>query len=195
MLKLTGFGSPLRKGEGFSYIRKPQKEQSKRDASTATNNPTSTSSSSSSSVSTPISTSLPSPSSSPLSGSNATSAVKTPVPKTAVTGTDADLRKLSLKNARKVLREFGVPEEQIKKLSRWDCIALVRKKSGEAAAFGDESQLTKFARGTRCSIHQQQLQYKEQAQRIFDQQLRALSFTETDLSSLMMIWLMMMIEE
>ena len=33
-----------------------------------------------------------------------------------VTGTDADLRRLSLKDARKVLRNFGIPEEEVSKL-------------------------------------------------------------------------------
>lgn len=36
-----------------------------------------------------------------------------PVKKT-VTGTDADLRRLSLKNAKQLLRKFGVPEEEVK---------------------------------------------------------------------------------
>lgn len=50
-----------------------------------------------------------------------------------VTGTDADLRKLSLDNARLVLLKFGVDEEVIQNMTRWDRIALVRKKSSEAA--------------------------------------------------------------
>lgn len=33
--------------------------------------------------------------------------------KKTVTGTDADLRRLSLKNAKQLLRKFGVPEEQV----------------------------------------------------------------------------------
>lgn len=36
-----------------------------------------------------------------------------PVKKT-VTGTDADLRRLSLKNAKQLLRKFGVPEEEVR---------------------------------------------------------------------------------
>ena len=39
-------------------------------------------------------------------------------PKRTVTGTDADLRKLPLKDAKAILRKNGVPEEEIKKLSR-----------------------------------------------------------------------------
>lgn len=31
-----------------------------------------------------------------------------------MTGTDADLRRLSLKNAKQLLRKFGVPEEEVR---------------------------------------------------------------------------------
>lgn len=46
-------------------------------------------------------------------------------PKRTVTGTDADLRRLSLNNAKALLRKYGVPEEEIKKLSRWEVIDVV----------------------------------------------------------------------
>merc|ERR1711871_890132 len=42
------------------------------------------------------------------------------VQKAAVTGTDADLRKLSLDNARLVLLKFGVSEERIRNMTRWE---------------------------------------------------------------------------
>jgi transcription initiation factor TFIID subunit 1 len=35
-------------------------------------------------------------------------------PKRTVTGTDADLRRLSLNNAKDLLRKFQVPEEEVK---------------------------------------------------------------------------------
>lgn len=42
---------------------------------------------------------------------------KEPQPaKKTVTGTDADLRRLSLKNAKQLLRKFGVPEEEVRLL-------------------------------------------------------------------------------
>lgn len=42
---------------------------------------------------------------------------KEPQPaKKTVTGTDADLRRLSLKNAKQLLRKFGVPEEEVEHL-------------------------------------------------------------------------------
>ena len=41
---------------------------------------------------------------------------KEPQPaKKTVTGTDADLRRLSLKNAKQLLRKFGVPEEEVRR--------------------------------------------------------------------------------
>ena len=39
--------------------------------------------------------------------------------KKTVTGTDADLRRLSLKNAKQLLRKFGVPEEEVS-LNLWE---------------------------------------------------------------------------
>lgn len=51
-------------------------------------------------------------------------------------GTDADLRKLKLKHAKNVLREFGVSEEEISKMKRWQVIDMVRTMSTEAAKAG-----------------------------------------------------------
>ena len=53
--------------------------------------------------------------------------------KKSVTGTDADLRRLSLKNAKSLLRKFNIPEEEVKKLSRWEIIDVVRAMSTEQA--------------------------------------------------------------
>ena len=41
------------------------------------------------------------------------------------------MRRLSLNNAKALLRKFGVPEEEIKKLSRWEVIDVVRTLSTE----------------------------------------------------------------
>jgi len=40
-------------------------------------------------------------------------------PKKLVTGTNADLRKLPIKEARQMCREFGLLEEEISQLERW----------------------------------------------------------------------------
>lgn len=116
MLKLTGFGSPLRKGEGFSYIRKPQKESKNRDQN---NTPVAPSPGGATTPTPGNMATVPGIAAAGTTGTPSPMQPPKPLPKTAVTGTDADLRKLSMKNARKVLKEFGVPEEQIKSLSRY----------------------------------------------------------------------------
>ncbi|XP_062229396.1 transcription initiation factor TFIID subunit 1-like isoform X2 [Phragmites australis] len=97
---------------------------------------------------------------------------------TTVTGTDADLRRLSMDAARELLLKFGVPEEQIDKLTRWHRIAMVRKLSSEQAASGitiDEIPVSKFARGQRMSFLQLQQQTREKCQEIWDRQFQSLS--------------------
>lgn len=136
LLQLTGVADPTSCGEGFSYVRVPNKpQQSKEDGGS-----------------------------------------QQPVKKT-VTGTDADLRRLSLSNAKQLLRKFGVPEDEIKKLSRWEVIDVVRTLSTEQAKAGEEA-MSKFARGNRFSIAEHQERYKEECQRIFDLQNRVLSSHE-----------------
>ena len=81
-------------------------------------------------------------------------------PKRIVTGTDADLRRLSLNNAKQILRNAKVPEEEIKKLSRWEVIDVVRTLSTEKAKAGEEG-MDKFSRGNRFSIAEHQERYKE----------------------------------
>ena len=89
-----------------------------------------------------------------------------------VMGTDSDLRRLTLKNARGVLRDFKIPEEKINSLSRWDVINLVRKLSTDAARTGDAPGMGKFARGAKYSLIEHQEKYKEECQRIFDLQTK-----------------------
>lgn len=136
LLQLNGVADPTGCGEGFSYIRIPNKPQmSKEDG------------------------------------------VKEVTPKKTVTGTDADLRRLPLNQARNLLRKFGLPEDEIKKLSRWEVIDVVRTLSTEKAKAGSE-QMSKFARGNRFSIAEHQERYKEECQRIFELQNRVLASYE-----------------
>ncbi|XP_068717944.1 transcription initiation factor TFIID subunit 1-like isoform X1 [Montipora capricornis] len=138
-LAVTGTADPTGCGEGFSYVRVPNKPMASKEDS-------------------------------------ATSSPQIRKQKT-VTGTDADLRRLSLKQARQVLRNFGVSDEEIRKLSRWEVIHVVRTMSTEAAKSGEEG-MSKFARGSRFTIAEHQERYKEECQRIFDLQNRVLSSTE-----------------
>ncbi|XP_057812451.1 transcription initiation factor TFIID subunit 1 isoform X2 [Salvia miltiorrhiza] len=94
-----------------------------------------------------------------------------------VTGTDADLRRLSMEAARELLLKFNVPEEQIAKQTRWHRIAQIRKLSSEQAASGvkvDPTTVSKFARGQRMSFLQLQQQTREKCQEIWDRQLQSL---------------------
>ncbi|XP_074292012.1 transcription initiation factor TFIID subunit 1 isoform X2 [Silene latifolia] len=98
-----------------------------------------------------------------------------------VTGTDADLRRLSMEAARELLLKFNVPEEQIGKLTRWHRIALIRQLSSEQAASGvkvDPTTISKFARGQRMSFLQLQQQSREKCQDIWDRQMQSLSTAE-----------------
>ncbi|GFS23995.1 transcription initiation factor TFIID subunit 1 [Elysia marginata] len=137
LLQLTGLADPTGCGEGFSYIKVPNKPQTKEEAK------------------------------------------ETPVKKT-VTGTDADLRRLNLQDAKQLLRKFGVHESEIKKLSRWEVIDVVRTMSTQQAKQGqDATGSVKFARGNRYSAAEHMERYKEECQRIFDLQNSVLASEET----------------
>ncbi|XP_062517053.1 transcription initiation factor TFIID subunit 1-like isoform X2 [Corticium candelabrum] len=132
LLDITGIADPTGCGEGFSYIRIPNK---------------------------------------PIIGKDD---VREKKKNKTVTGTDADLRKLLLKDAQQVLRNFGVAEEEIKKLSRWEVVDVVRAMSTEAAKQG-EGETSRFARGNRFSIAEHQERYKDECQRIFELQNKLLA--------------------
>lgn len=134
ILQLTGPADPTGIGEGFSYVRMPNKPTQNKEEQESQ-------------------------------------------PKRTVTGTDADLRRLSLNNAKALLRKFQVPEEEIKKLSRWEVIDVVRTLSTEKAKAGEEG-MDKFSRGNRFSIAEHQERYKEECQRIFDLQNKVLASAE-----------------
>lgn len=146
LLALTGVADPTGCGEGFCYVKVPNKPAASRAADEIASR-------------------------------------HTPVKRT-VTGTDADLRRLSLKDAKQLLRKFGVGEAEIKKLSRWEVIDVVRTMSTEQAKLAvaqenGDTGISKFARGNRFSVAEHQERYKEECQRIFDLQNRILASDET----------------
>ncbi|CAF1124806.1 unnamed protein product [Didymodactylos carnosus] len=107
--------------------------------------------------------------------------------KKTVTGTDADLRRLHLKDAKKILNKFGVPDHVIRNLSRWQIIDVVRTMSTAKLKDGtDGAAMAKFARGNRYSQVEYQEKYKDECRRIFELQNRCLSanhLTSTDSES------------
>ncbi|CAG0880440.1 unnamed protein product [Cyprideis torosa] len=133
LLQLAGPGDPTGCGEGFSYIRVPNKPQTNKEEIVQE--------------------------------------------KRIVTGTDADLRRLPLHDAKGILRKYGVPEVEINKLSRWEVIDVVRTLSTEKAKAGEEG-MNKFSRGNRFSVAELQERYREDCQRIFDLQNKVLCSQE-----------------
>ncbi|CAK5086861.1 unnamed protein product [Meloidogyne enterolobii] len=106
-------------------------------------------------------------------------------PKKLVTGTNADLRKLPLKEARQMCREFGLLEEEISQLERWDVIDVIRTLSTQAAQGQKDSQVSRFARGNaRLTFADMQNKHKEHCQRIFEKQNKWLANTEPDICDL-----------
>ena len=94
-----------------------------------------------------------------------------------VTGTDADLRKLTMPQSERILKGFGVPESTIKSLHRWKRIGLIRELSGAATADknAEHSGLSRFARSLRVGIQQQMTEQKEAANKIFKNMRKMLS--------------------
>ncbi|CAN8290270.1 unnamed protein product [Cochlearia groenlandica] len=100
-----------------------------------------------------------------------------------VTGTDADLRRLSMEAAREVLLKFNIEDDVIAKQTRWHRIAMIRKLSSEQAAAGvkvDATTIGKYARGQRMSFLQMQQQAREKCQEIWDRQHLSLSAFDDD---------------
>ncbi|XP_068944319.1 uncharacterized protein C19orf84 homolog [Petaurus breviceps papuanus] len=94
-------------------------------------------------------------------------------------GTDADLRRLTMRKAQKLLRIFGISEDEIKKLSRWEVIAAVRALSTKKLNSGANSRtLTKFARVSQSSGAEKQRHFQKEVQRIFDLQNKVLASTD-----------------
>ncbi|PVD34224.1 hypothetical protein C0Q70_05490 [Pomacea canaliculata] len=98
--------------------------------------------------------------------------------KRTLVGTDADLRRLSFRNAKELLRKFGVPESDIRKLGRWETVEVVRTLSTEQAKQDQDNSEWKFARGNRHSAAEHTERYKRNCQRIFDLQNRILASAE-----------------
>ncbi|TKR76013.1 hypothetical protein L596_017223 [Steinernema carpocapsae] len=106
------------------------------------------------------------------------------MPKRLVTGTNADLRKLPLKEAKEICREYGVREEEINSLSRWEIIDVIRTLSTQAAKSrsdgnGELSGMARFARGNiRYNYADMQEKYKKHCQEVFENQNQNLANPE-----------------
>jgi len=93
----------------------------------------------------------------------------------SVTGTDADLRKLSKSILKLKLVELGMREEDIDNLSRWQCVDKLRLKASEAASKGSAGECQKYARGCRVTTKIQKKFHQREVNKIFNRQVSILS--------------------
>ena len=100
-------------------------------------------------------------------------------PRANIRGTDADLRKLRVNEARSVLKtKFNIPDSTLKDMGRWKCIRKLIELSNSAVIQGDGGGVTKFARGVKVTQSEQQDKYRKDCQRIFDIQNKILTSQE-----------------
>lgn len=80
------------------------------------------------------------------------------ISKKSVTGTEADLRKLSKENIHEMLLKLGLGLKiDIEKLHRWEGVKILRDNSSKAAVLGCAGNYKKFARGFKQTGKQKRL--------------------------------------
>lgn len=99
--------------------------------------------------------------------------------KVFVKGTDADLRKLTLFEAKTILKEQGMPQSELDKLTRWQVIDLIRTLSKEKMKAGVSDEMSKFGRYNPNSMKTFYEMYRKECQMLFDLQNQLLSSDET----------------
>ena len=99
---------------------------------------------------------------------------------TTIAGTKTDLRRLDMGKAAHILKTLGVPDEEIKLLTRWNRINLIQRLSTAAAADGSKlgDKYGGFARTNRQSAAESQRFYQSKCQDVFNKQVLALTETE-----------------
>ena len=89
-----------------------------------------------------------------------------------VTGTDADLRKLSMNDLMKKLMTFGVVKrEKVEGLTRWERVGLLKYLSSQAAKEGKQGSITKYARGTRLTTKMMREEYQKTVNETFERMI------------------------
>jgi len=97
-----------------------------------------------------------------------------------ITGTEDDLRKLTMKQMASLLRSYGMPQKQIDTLKRWDRVHVIRDLSTKAASDGIGDGLERFARGEKMKLSEQKQMYRDRVQVIWKRQIAALSMDSGD---------------
>lgn len=95
-----------------------------------------------------------------------------------MTGTEADLRKLSKEQIYEMLKKLGVDQSiDLTNMSRWKGVKALRERSSKAASLGIISNYTKFARGVRVTSKMQKESYQKQINEIFEKQVGEFKIT------------------
>jgi transcription initiation factor TFIID subunit 1 len=92
-----------------------------------------------------------------------------------VTGTDADLRKLSKTEIKQKLLGLGYRESALENCTRWEMVQYLRDISSQAVQEGDEGDMKKYARGVRFTSKIQKERYQENVNQQFKKQIQMLS--------------------
>eukprot|EP00816_Leptocylindrus_hargravesii_P003416 CAMPEP_0196808958 /NCGR_PEP_ID=MMETSP1362-20130617/8928_1 /TAXON_ID=163516 /ORGANISM="Leptocylindrus danicus, Strain CCMP1856" /LENGTH=1553 /DNA_ID=CAMNT_0042183479 /DNA_START=42 /DNA_END=4703 /DNA_ORIENTATION=- len=99
-----------------------------------------------------------------------------------ITGTQNDLRRLTMKQMADLLRSYGMKDPDIKKLKRWDRVHVIRDLATRDAADGMGDVDGKFfARGEKMKLSDQKEMYRQRIQEIWRRQIDALSSDPGDL--------------
>mmetsp|Transcript_17160 Transcript_17160/g.41757 ORF Transcript_17160/g.41757 Transcript_17160/m.41757 type:complete len:1420 (+) Transcript_17160:199-4458(+) len=95
--------------------------------------------------------------------------------KDKITGTEDDLRKLTMKQMANILRSYGMAQKDIDTLKRWDRVHVIRDLSTKAASDGIGDGLERFARGEKMKLSDQKQMYRDRIQVIWKRQIASLS--------------------
>ena len=93
-----------------------------------------------------------------------------------IAGTAADLRRLSMEQARQMLLKLGATDAEIRPLTRWNRIAFLKSLAGAAAKDGGElgNMFGRFGRNNKQTVSEQQMLYQGRCKEIVGRQLAAL---------------------
>ena len=92
------------------------------------------------------------------------------------TGTNADLRKLTMEEMGAALQKLGMGADEVAKLLRWDRVRAIARLSMEAVQEGKYPNLKRFARQARPTSAKMMEEYRRDIQAIFDRQLAMLGW-------------------
>ena len=117
----------------------------------------------------------------PNKGMNTDGALNAQINK--ITGTNNDLRRLTMKQMADLLRSYGIGDTEIKTLKRWDRVHVIRDLATRAASDGmGDVDGRFFARGEKMKLSDQKEMYLQRIQEIWRRQRQALSTEPSDIT-------------